>query len=199
MKTFIKSIRLTLVMCVFLAVFYVFVLWIFARVAGPNKGNAAVATKDGNVVGAVNVGQAFTKDIYFWGRPSCAGSGYDATKSSGSNKGPTNKAYLNEVNNRIVVFLKYHPYLRRKDIPAEMVTASGSGLDPDISQESAYIQVRRIAMARGCGEQTVKAIVDKSLERPFLGMFGPEKINVLKLNMELDKSLDSKIDTKKTN
>lgn len=70
MKTFIKSIRLTLVMCVFLAVFYVFVLWIFARVAGPNKGNAAVATKDGNVVGAVNVGQAFTKDIYFWGRPS---------------------------------------------------------------------------------------------------------------------------------
>lgn len=187
MKTFIKSIRFTFVFCIFLAVSYVLVLWIFARVAGPNKGDVAVSELNGKVVGATNVGQSFTKDIYFWGRPSCAGSGYDATKSGGSNKAPTNMAYLKDVDARITVFLKHHPYLKRKDIPAEMVTASGSGLDPDISPESAYIQVRRIAMARGCSENLVSKVVDKAVERPFLGVLGPARVNVLKMNIALDK------------
>ena len=88
MKNFIRSFRLTLVFCVFFSVFYILVLWLFAQFAGPNSGNAEVATLDGKVVGAANVGQSFTEDIYFWGRPSCAGEGYDATSSSGSNKGP---------------------------------------------------------------------------------------------------------------
>jgi len=187
MKTFIKSMKLTLVFCVFFAVFYVLILWVFAKVAGPNNGNAAVTTLNGKVVGATNVGQSFTKDIYFWGRPSCAGHGYDAANSSGSNKGPSNKEYLKEVNGRIEVFLKHHPYLKRKDIPAEMVTASGSGLDPNISPESAYIQVRRVAMARGCSEHKIKTIVDENVEKPLLGIFGPAKVNVLKLNVALDK------------
>ena len=82
-------------------------------------------------MGAANVGQVFTEDIYFWGRPSCAGDGYDASSSAGSNKGPTNEEYLAEVETRIDTFLVHHPYLERKDVPAEMVTASGSGLDPD--------------------------------------------------------------------
>ena len=84
MKTLFKSLKITLAFCVFFSVFYILILWIFAQVAGPNKGNAEVATLDGKVVGAANVGQMFTKDIYFWGRPSHAGDGYDATSSSGS-------------------------------------------------------------------------------------------------------------------
>ena len=91
MKNFIKSIRLTLVFCLFFSVFYILILWIFAQFAGPNSGNAEVATLDGKIVGAANVGQVFTEDIYFWGRPSCAGDGYDASSSAGSNKGPTNE------------------------------------------------------------------------------------------------------------
>ena len=135
MKTLFKSLKITLAFCVFFSVFYILILWIFAQVAGPNKGNAEVATLDGKVVGAANVGQMFTKDIYFWGRPSHAGDGYDATSSSGSNKGPTNEEYLSEVEARIDTFLVHHPYLNRKDVPAEMVTASASGLDPDISRQ----------------------------------------------------------------
>lgn len=164
MKNFIKSFRLTLVFCVFFSVCYILVLWIFAQFAGPNSGNAEVVELNGKVVGAANVGQSFTEDIYFWGRPSCAGDGYDATSSAGSNKGPTNAEYLAEVEARIDTFLKYHPYLSRKEVPAEMVTASGSGLDPDITPACAYVQVQRVAKARGMSEETVKAIVDKAVE-----------------------------------
>jgi K+-transporting ATPase ATPase C chain len=172
MKSFIKAFRLTLVFCVFLSVTYILVLWLFAKVAGPNDGNAEVATLDGKVVGAANVGQQFTQDIYFWGRPSCAGDGYDAASSGGSNKGPTNPEYLAEVEARIDTFLVHHPYLQRKDVPAEMVTASGSGLDPDITPQCARVQVRRVAAARGMSEQQVADLVEKSIQSPFLGLFG---------------------------
>ena len=188
MKTLFKSLKITLVFCVFFSVFYILILWLFAQVAGPNKGNAEVATLDGKVVGAANVCQMFTKDIYFWGRPSCAGDGYDASSSSGSNKGPTNPEYLAEVEARIDTFLVYHPYLSRKDVPAEMVTASASGLDPNITPQCAYVQVKRVAQARGLTENQVKEIVDQSVEKPLLGIFGTEKINVLKLNIALEEN-----------
>lgn len=188
MKTLLKSIKITLVFCVFFSVFYILVLWLFARVAGPNQGNAEVVTLNGKVVGAANVGQKFTEDIYFWGRPSCAGDGYDATSSSGSNKGPTNPEYLAEVKSRIDTFLIHHPYLSRKDVPAEMVTASGSGLDPDITPQSAYVQVKRVAQARGMDVEEVRRIVDKAVEKPLLGVFGTEKVNVLKLNIALEET-----------
>ena len=188
MKTLLKSIKITLVFCVFFSVFYILVLWLFARVAGPNQGNAEVVTLNGQVVGAANVGQKFTEDIYFWGRPSCAGDGYDATSSSGSNKGPTNPEYLAEVKSRIDTFLVHHPYLSRKDVPAEMVTASGSGLDPDITPQSAYVQVKRVAQARGMDVEEVRRIVDKAVEKPLLGVFGTEKVNVLKLNIALEET-----------
>lgn len=188
MKTLLKSIKITLVFCVFFSVFYILVLWLFARVAGPNQGNAEVVILNGKVVGAANVGQKFTEDIYFWGRPSCAGDGYDATSSSGSNKGPTNPEYLAEVKSRIDTFLVHHPYLSRKDVPAEMVTASGSGLDPDITPQSAYVQVKRVAQARGMDVEEVRRIVDKAVEKPLLGVFGTEKVNVLKLNIALEET-----------
>ncbi|WP_320970455.1 K(+)-transporting ATPase subunit C [Bacteroides nordii] len=188
MKTLLKSFKITLAFCVFFAVFYVLILWLFAQVAGPNKGNAEVATLDGKVVGATNVGQNFTEDIYFWGRPSCAGDGYDATSSSGSNKGPTNPEYLAELEARIDTFLVHHPYLSRNEVPAEMVTASGSGLDPDITPACAYVQVKRVAQARSMQEEQVKEIVDKTIEKPLLGLFGTEKVNVLKLNIALEEA-----------
>ncbi len=192
MKNFIKSLRLTLVFCIFFSVFYVLVLWIFAQLASPNKGNAEIAVVNGKVVGAANVGQMFTKDIYFWGRPSMAGNGYDATSSAGSNKGPANDEYLNEIKVRIDTFLIHHPYLSRKDIPAEMVTASASGLDPDITPQCAYIQIKRVAKARKMDENKITEIVNKSIEKPFLGLFGTEKINVLKLNIALDEANSTK-------
>ena len=184
----LKSFRLTLVFCVFFSVFYILVLWLFAKVAGPNGGNAEVAVLDGKVVGGANVGQNFTKDIYFWGRPSCAGDGYDASNSAGSNKGPTNEEYLAEVEARIDTFLLHHPYLQRKEVPAEMVTASASGLDPDITPASAYVQVKRVAEARGLDEATVRSGVDKAVEKPRLGLFGTAKVNVLKLNIALEET-----------
>ena len=187
MKNMIKAFRLTLVFCVFFSVFYILVLRGFAYVAGPNKGNAPVVEWNGKIVGVENVGQSFTKDIYFWGRPSCAGEGYDATSSAGSNKGPTNAAYLAEVNARIDTFLMRHPYLERKQVPAEMVTASASGLDPNITPACAYVQVQRVATARGMSKDKVEEIVRTSIERPFLGLLGTEKINVLKLNVALEK------------
>ena len=187
MKNLMKSIRLTLVFCAFFSVFYILILWIFAQFAAPGKGgNAETVVLNGKVVGAANVGQMFTQDIYFWGRPSCAGDGYDATSSAGSNKGVTNEEYLAEVEARIDTFLVHHPYLKREQVPAEMVTASASGLDPNITPECAYVQVKRVAEARNISEESVKAIVDKMVEKPLLGLFGPEKINVLKLNVALE-------------
>ncbi len=186
MKTLWKSVKITVAFCIFFSVFYILILWIFAQFAGPNKGNAEVLTLNGKVVGAANVGQMFTEDIYFWGRPSCAGEGYDASSSAGSNKGPTNEEYLAEVEARVDTFLLHHPYLQRKDVPAEMVTASASGLDPDITPASAYAQVKRVAEARGLDEVVVRNIVDKTIEKPLLRLFGTKKVNVLKLNIALD-------------
>lgn len=188
MRNLVKSLRLTLVFCVFFSICYILVLWIFGLIVGPGGGNAETLVLNGRVVGAANVGQQFTKDVYFWGRPSHAGDGYDASSSSGSNKGPTNEEYLADVNIRIDSFLKKHPYLERNDVPSEMVTASASGLDPHITPESAYVQVKRVAKARGMEECAVRSLVDQAVEKPLLGMFGTEKVNVLKLNIALEKA-----------
>ena len=190
MKTLWKSFKITIAFCIFFSLFYILVLWIFAQFAGPNKGNAEVATLNGKVVGAANVGQMFTQDIYFWGRPSAGD--YTADASGGSNKGPTNDEYLAEVEARIDTFLVHHPYLSRKDVPAEMVTASGSGLDPHITPACAYVQVKRVAQARGMNEAEVKAIVDKNISKPVLGVFGTETVNVLELNIALEEADQNK-------
>jgi len=191
-STLFKSFKLTVAFCILFSVCYIFILWIFAQVAGPNKGNADVVELNGKIVGAANVGQTFTQDIYFWGRPSCAGDGYDASSSGGSNKGPSNEEYLAEVESRIDTFLVHHPYLKRGEVPAEMVTASGSGLDPDISPKAAYVQVQRVAAARGLSPEKVMVLVSANTEGPLLGLFGPEKVNVLKLNVALEKTTMNK-------
>ncbi|TSD63034.1 K(+)-transporting ATPase subunit C [Inquilinus sp. KBS0705] len=179
----IKAIRLTLVLTVLLCVLYPVVIT-FAAKLSKGQGNGETITVNGKVVGYANVGQSFTQAKYFWGRPSAVA--YNAAGSAGSNKGPSNPDYLKDVSNRIDTLLKYHPYLKRGDIPSEMVTASGSGLDPDISPAAANIQIKRIADNRGLTIQQVTNLVNQHTEAPLLGLFGPSKVNVLKLNVALD-------------
>lgn len=156
-----------------------------AAQAAPNNGKGELATVNGKVVGYANEGQNFTQDKYFWSRPSAVA--YNAAGSGGSNKGPNNADYLQVVKDRLDTFLVHNPTIKKEQVPVEMVTASGSGLDPDISPEAAYVQVTRIATARGLQQTEVDALIEKNIGRPLLGLFGPSKINVLKLNVELDK------------
>lgn len=190
MKNLWISIKITLAMCVWLGVGYVLVLRGVSAVAGPNGGEAEMVMLRGKVVGAANVGQAFSDSIYFWGRPSAVD--YNGGGSGGSNKGTTNPEYLAQVEQRIVKFLAAHPDLSRGEVPPEMVTASGSGLDPDISPRGAQIQVRRVAEARGLDVATVQGIVDSLTQRPWLGLFGTEKVNVLRLNVALEEMNENK-------
>lgn len=184
MKPFIiQSIRLTLVLTVLLCVIYPVSIMLVGK-ASKGAGNGETITVNGKIVGYANIGQSFTKPQYFWGRPSAVA--YNAAGSAGSNKGPSNPDYLKDVNNRIDTLLKYHPYLKRSDIPADLVTASGSGLDPDISPDAAKIQVERVAKYRKLDENKVAALLNNHIEKPLWGVFGPSKVNVLKLNIALD-------------
>lgn len=180
MKTFIQSIRLTLVLTVLLCIAYPIIIASAGKLS-KGKGDGETITVNGKVVGYAALGQKFDKPQYFWSRPSAVG--YNAAGSAGSNKGPSNPDYLKDVSNRIDTVLKYHPYLKRSDIPADMVTASGSGLDPDISPAAAQIQVKRVAQYRKLDQQKVAALVANHIEKP---TFGPAKVNVLKLNVALD-------------
>ena len=153
--------------------------------ATPGGGKGETVSVNGRVVGYEKIGQKFTDDKYFWGRPSAVD--YNAAGSAGSNKGPSNPDYLQIVKDRIDSFLVHNPGVKKEEIPAEMVTASGSGLDPDISPAGAYIQVKRIAAIRNLPEEKIKALVEEHTQKPLAGMFGPSKVNVLKLNIELDK------------
>ena len=184
MKNLWISVKITLAMCLLLGVGYVLVLRGVSALAGPNGGQAETLTLDGRVVGAANVGQQFTGGRYFWGRPSAVD--YNGGGSGGSNKATTNPEYLAEVEQRVQDFLAAHPYLSRGGVPSEMVTASGSGLDPDISPRGAEVQIRRVAAARGMSEAEVKKIVEENIHKPWLGLFGTYKVNVLKLNVALD-------------
>jgi potassium-transporting ATPase KdpC subunit len=150
----------------------------------PGGGAGVKIEKNGKVVGYALIGQSFTDDKYFQGRPSAVN--YNAAGSGGSNKGTTNPEYLQTVKARIDTFLVHNPSVKKQDIPSELVTASGSGLDPDISPKGADVQIARISKVRNISEEKIKALVDKHIEKPLLGILGTEKINVLKLNIALD-------------
>ncbi|TKC07228.1 potassium-transporting ATPase subunit KdpC [Pedobacter frigoris] len=182
-KYILQSIRLTAVLMVLLCVVYPLVV-AFAGGFSKGKGGGEKLTKNGKVVGYALLGQSFTKPEYFWGRPSAVG--YNAAGSGGSNKGPSNPDYLQQVSDRIDTLLKYNQTIKKADIPADMVTASGSGLDPNISEQGAIIQIKRIAAVRQLDERTVAELVVKNTQGPLLGMFGPTSVNVLKLNLALD-------------
>lgn len=182
-KYIMPSIRLTLVMLVLLCGIYPLIV-AFAGGFSKGEGGGEKIEHNGKVVGYARLGQNFSELQYFWGRPSAVG--YNAAGSAGSNKGPSNPDYLQQVSARIDTLIKYHPGLKKSDIPAEMVTASGSGLDPNISPEGASIQIKRIAAYRKIDEATVASLLHEHTEGPYLGLFGPSTVNVLKLNLALD-------------
>jgi K+-transporting ATPase ATPase C chain len=181
----LPAIKLTLVCIIVFAVIYPLTIWGIAYVIAPNHGNGEVVTQNGKVVGYALIGQSFTQDKYFNGRPSAVG--YNAAGSGGSNKGPANPEYLASVKLAIDTFLLKNPTVKREDVPVEMVTASGSGLDPDISPKAALVQVQRIAKARNISEDKLRELVKAHTEAPLFGFMGPAKVNVLKLNISLDK------------
>jgi K+-transporting ATPase ATPase C chain len=182
-KYIIPSLRLTLVFIVLCAVVYPLLIAAIGRLT-PGQGKGETVSLNGRVVGYANIGQRFSQDRYFWSRPSAVG--YNAAGSAGSNKGPSNPEYLKDVQAHIDSFLAHNPGVKKEEIPAELVTYSGSGLDPDISPAGARVQVKRVARARNMSEEQLNALVDRCTERPLLGMFGPAKVNVLKLNVALD-------------
>ncbi len=182
MKTILISIKITLAFCVILFVGYVLLLWGFAAIVSPNHGEAETITLNGKVVGAANVGQQFSDVKYFWGRPSAVD--YNGGGSGGSNKAVSNPEYLQEIETRIVKFLEAHPYLERKDLPSELVTASASGLDPHISPAAAQVQIRRVADARKTSEERITEILVHTTHQPLIGQ---AYVNVLELNVALDR------------
>jgi potassium-transporting ATPase KdpC subunit len=182
-KYILPSLKMTLVMLVLCSVLYPLFIAAVGKLT-PGHGNGETVMVNGKVVGYALIGQKFDQDKYFWSRPSAAG--YNAAGSSGSNKGPTNPDYLKDVQSKIDSFLVHNPGVKKEDVPAELVTYSGSGLDPHLSPKGAYVQVARIAKTRNIPEEKIKALVDQHVERSLFGIFGPEKVNVLKLNVDLD-------------
>jgi K+-transporting ATPase ATPase C chain len=152
----------------------------------PRQANGLPIMKDNKIIGFENEGQKFSDPKYFWGRPSA--SDYDANANSGgTNLGPTNPALLVAVKSRLDTLLKYNPMANKSDIPVEMITSSGSGLDPHVSPQGAYFQVPRIAGVRHINAELVKNLIAVNIEKPVLGIFGTERVNILKLNIALDK------------
>jgi len=182
-KYLLISLKLTVVLLIICSVLYPLLILAVGKLT-PGGGKGKTIIVNGKVVGYELIGQKFTDDKYFWGRPSAAD--YNAAGSSGSNKGPSNPEYLKQVQDRIDSFLVHNPGIKEEEIPADLVTASGSGEDPDISPAGAYVQVKRVASTRKISEDKIKVLVDQHVEKPFLGFMGPEKVNVLKLNIALD-------------
>lgn len=178
----LPAIKLTLVCLILFMGIYTAAVYGIAQLT-PNKGKGDVIEHNGKIYYS-NIGQAFTADNYFNSRPSAVA--YNAAGSGGSNKAPSNPDYLKEVQARIDTFLVHNPDITKSDIPSDLVTASGSGLDPNISAQAAKVQVKRIAKLRHLTEERLLALIDEQTEKPLLGLFGTEKINVLKLNLALD-------------
>jgi K+-transporting ATPase ATPase C chain len=179
----LPALKLTAVCIVFFCGVYTLLIWLVAQ-AAPAHGLGETVLVNGKVVGFTLEGQNFTQDKYFWGRPSAVG--YNAAGSAGSNKGPSNPDYLKDVQSRIDSFLVHNPGVKKEDIPSELVTYSGGGLDPDLSPAGARVQVKRIAAVRGIKEEKLKELIKNLTEGPLMGLFGPSKVNVLKLNIALE-------------
>lgn len=179
-----SAIRFTIVSLIILCFFYPLLIWGFAQFISPAQGKAELIYRDGKAVGAALIGQNFNQDRYFQGRPSAVD--YNGAGSAGSNKGPSNPDYLVLVQTRIDSFLAHNPQVSKQDIPAELVTASGSGLDPDISPAAAKIQVARVGVARNIPQAQLLALIEQHTQAPLLGLLGPSVVNVLTLNLALD-------------
>jgi K+-transporting ATPase ATPase C chain len=182
-KNFITSILMTIVTTVLLGLVYPLVVTGLAQVLFKDKANGQLITKNGDIVGSRIIGQAFIGPGYFHSRPSAAGNGYDAANSGGSNYGPTNQKLIDRVQASVSDLQKENPGAA---IPADLVTTSASGLDPDISPAAANFQVARIAHERGLSEDAVRQLIQRHSSNRQLGFMGEPRVNVLELNLDLD-------------
>jgi len=186
------SFRLLLALTVLTGFIYPAFVSGLARLFFEQKAGGSLIVRGGRVVGSALIGQGFTQPEYFQSRPSAAGSeGYDASSSGGSNLGPTSRALAARVRAAVELFLKENPEYRGP-IPSDLLTASASGLDPDISPASALAQAARVARARGVPLDKLVAIVDRFVEHRDLGFIGEPRVNVLLLNMALDRDFPMK-------
>jgi K+-transporting ATPase ATPase C chain len=191
MKDFFAELRPAVLATVVLAVvcsgLYPLVVYGISQVLFPDKANGSlIVAPDGTVRGSRLLGQAFSDPKYFHPRPSAAGNGYDAANSSGSNLGPTSEKLKNAIKDRIADYRKENGLAETDVVPADAVTASGSGLDPEISLQNAEVQVARVAKTRGLSEDKVHELVQQNTDGRDLGVFGDPGVNVLRLNLALD-------------
>ena len=176
---------MTLVLTVLTGLIYPGIVTGLCQLLFPKQANGSLEFKDGRVIGSTLIGQNFTKPEYFQPRPSAAGNGYDATASTGSNLGPTNQKLIDRVKASADKFRKENPSFTGT-VPADLLTASGSGLDPHLSPESVDAQVDRVAKARSTSAQDIRALVAQFTEGRDLGFLGEPRVNVLRLNEALD-------------
>lgn len=184
-KQFTVAIGYTIVTTIIFGLIYPLLVTGLSQLLFPKQANGSLIVKNGQVVGSELIGQSFGSDKYFHPRPSNAGNGYDPLSSGGSNLGPTNQALVTRVAQDVAKLQQENPGV---PIPADLVTSSGSGLDPDISPASAAFQVARVAKARGVSEEQIRRIVAEHTQGRQWGVFGEARVNVLKLNLELDES-----------
>lgn len=187
-KNLIISVLYTAVTAIVLGILYPWLMTGLAQEFFPRQANGQLIVKNGVVIGSRIIGQSFTGEGYFYSRPSAAGTyGYDAADSGGSNYGPTNKAYIERVEASVAALQKQQPGV---PVPIDLVTTSGSGLDPDITPAAAYYQVPRVAKARGISQAKLRELVAKHITSRQFGILGEARVNVLELNLALNKMTD---------
>ncbi|HUN59398.1 MAG TPA: potassium-transporting ATPase subunit KdpC [Candidatus Binataceae bacterium] len=180
------AIKMTLVLTVLTGIIYPIAMVLLCGTFMPWQAQGSFVTHNGSVVGSAIIGQNFNKPGYFHPRPSAAGNGYDADNSGGSNLGPTNKVLIDTVRSRLKDLLETNPGTTADQVPIDLVTASGSGLDPDISPAAAEFQVPRIAKARNLSEDAVRSVLAANTSGRWLGLIGEPRVNVLAANLALD-------------
>lgn len=179
----VTAIRYTIVTTILLGVVYPLVITAIAQLTMRNKANGQLIVRNGQVIGSAIIGQNFSSDQYFHGRPSAAGNGYDAANSGGSNLAQSNSALVDRTNGAIAVYQKQNP---GKPVPIDLVTTSASGIDPDVSPAAALYQVATVATARHLDEEAVRKLVLDHIQGRQLGVLGEPRVNILKLNLDLD-------------
>lgn len=183
------AIAMTLVLCVITGLLYPGIVTALAQLLFPRQANGSLVVVNGHVVGSALIGQSFTQPYYFHPRPSAAGAGYDDTLSGGTNLGPTSAKLADTMVAGGVANAVKDDGAVRGNIPSDMVTASASGVDPHISPANAFLQVARVARARGVDSAGVRALVARHVEGRQFGFFGEPRVNVLLLNIALDSAL----------